>query len=435
MKCSIFKALSVVYLLVSPLVPGVQAQTADAASAAQQRMTLRQVLQAANHNLDVALARITLAAAQSDIAAADHAPLPSLSAKIGSIDLQNGIGAGNILYGKRVDKGIGIDWTWERGNKRKLRVAAAQRSAQAAQADVQDVQSQQMLTAATAYFDLSSAQERVAQVQAIAAATAQISATAARRLQAGDTSRQEVLRLEIESQRAQADVLTALNDRSRANLALAQLLGMSQSTTLVADPLEQSPQTTQEVDTAAWARIEQQIEQRADVRAAQERVAAARAALESANAQKKSDITWGASFDHYPGTSNRLVELRMQIPLQLGYQYQGEIARAQTQIDAAEISLDKTRRSALIEMQKLNAEATSTAQRQQVYLREILPRAQTVAQQAEFAYSKGAMALTDLIDARRTLRTTQLEALAARADHAKAALALQIRSQAIDSFL
>ena len=40
---------------------------------------------------------------------------------------------------------------------------------------------------------------------------------------------------------------------------------------------------------------------------------------------------------------------------------------------------------------------------------------------AELAYSKGATSLTDLIDARRTLRTTLLEAIAARTDYAKAA--------------
>jgi cobalt-zinc-cadmium efflux system outer membrane protein len=50
-----------------------------------------------------------------------------------------------------------------------------------------------------------------------------------------------------------------------------------------------------------------------------------------------------------------------------------------------------------------------------------------VAEGAEMAYSKGAMSLTDLLDARRVLRTTQIEALAARTDAAKAAGAWQLR--------
>ena len=46
---------------------------------------------------------------------------------------------------------------------------------------------------------------------------------------------------------------------------------------------------------------------------------------------------------------------------------------------------------------------------------------------AEFAYNKGAMSLTELIDARRTLRTILIEDLAARTDHAKAAQAWKLR--------
>jgi cobalt-zinc-cadmium efflux system outer membrane protein len=59
----------------------------------------------------------------------------------------------------------------------------------------------------------------------------------------------------------------------------------------------------------------------------------------------------------------------------------------------------------------------------------ILPRARKVAQMAELAYSKGAMSLTELIDARRTLRTILIEDIAARTDHAKAAQAWVIRQE------
>jgi cobalt-zinc-cadmium efflux system outer membrane protein len=46
---------------------------------------------------------------------------------------------------------------------------------------------------------------------------------------------------------------------------------------------------------------------------------------------------------------------------------------------------------------------------------------------AELAYSRGALPLVDLIDARRTLRTVLLEEVAARADHARAWTAWQLR--------
>jgi len=166
------------------------------------------------------------------------------------------------------------------------------------------------------------------------------------------------------------------------------------------------------------------------VRAAQARVQSAQAALDNSTALRRSDITWGASYDHYPGTSTALMELRMQMPLQWGYSYQGEIARANAQLAQAQDGLEKIRRQARAELQRLQQEALNTALRARTYETDILPRARKVADGAELAYSKGAMSLTDLLDARRTLRATLLEALTARADYAKAAGAWQLRTQA-----
>jgi cobalt-zinc-cadmium efflux system outer membrane protein len=397
-------------------------------------VTLAQALKAAHNNFDVALARSAAAAALADVLTADHAPLPTLSAKFSAMDLQNGIGGGSILGDKRIDKGIGIDWTWERGNKRGLRTRAAQRNASAAQSDLEDMQIQQLLTASAAFFDLTAAQERVIQVEAIAAGTAQIASTAARRVKAGDLAHQDALRLEIESERAKGDVLAATLERQRAALVLASLLGVDAAApaqtlqtqgswptpgaaTVDADPTDSAMQ--------AW------VDARPDLHAAMERVVAAQAALEGAGAQKKSDITWGVSLDHFPGTSTSLLELRMQMPLQFGYQFQGETGRAQAQLTAAQDALDKARRAAALELQGMNAQLQSVARRSQSFEQDILPRARQVAAQAELAYAKGALALNDLLDARRTLRATGLDALAARADHAKAVTAWRLRTQPI----
>ena len=415
-------------------------------------LTLAQALRAARNNVDVALARSAAVAAQADVLAADHAPAPTLSAKLSSIDLQNGIGAGNLLGDKRIDKGIGVDWTYERGNKRALRTQAAQRGASAAEADLEDTQMQQMLAAAGAFFDLSAAQERIAQVEANAAGTAQIASTAARRVTAGDLARQDALRLEIEAERAKGDVLTVKLERQRAALALASLLGAgagpAQALQTQADwpplaPTGPTPAATAypsggdamigsgltDGSLQAW------VDARPDVRAAGERVEAARAAQAGASALKKADITWGVSFDHFPGTSTRQLELRLQMPLQFGYQFQGETGRAQALLTAAQDMLDKARRVATLDLQGLMAQLQSGALRSRSYQQDILPRAAQVAAQAEFAYTKGALNLADLLDARRTLRTTGLEALAARTDHAKAATAWRLRTQPMAALL
>lgn len=412
------------FFLLSSLLLALPALAQAPASAA---VSLEQALQAARNNLDVALGRNALAAARADVVSANRAPFPVLTAKLGQMDLQNGIGDGNFMTDKRVDKSIGLDWTWERGNKRELRTLTAERAAAAAQSDLDDIRTQQLLAVQAGFYDLLAAQERLAQVALIERSAAQLATTAQKRVQAGDLAAQDAARTEIEAQRARSDVQLAELDRRRAALTLWQ------STGLPTPPDQLQARTDWPAlngDMAVAHSLDALVDARPDVRAAQARLQAAQAALDSSTAQRRSDITWGASYDHYPGTSTALIELRMQMPLQWGYSYQGEIARASAQLAQAQDVLEKIRRQARAELQRLQQEALNTAQRALTYEADILPRARRVAQGAELAYSKGAMSLTDLLDARRTLRATLLDALAARTDYAKAAGAWQLRTQA-----
>ncbi|MFD1840716.1 TolC family protein [Paracidovorax cattleyae] len=388
--------------------------------------TLSQALAAARDNSEVNQARQELAGARADVLSADHAPLPNLVTKAASIDLQHGPGPGNVFTRKRIDKSIGIDWTWERGDKRALRKKAAESTANAAEADVEDTQVQQLQAALSAYYDLLAAQDRLAEVTAIERSLADVAGMADRRVKAGDLSVQDASRTRIEAERARADTRAAEQAQGDAALALAQVTGSTGSRLQAVDTpwptLAGDPPAT-DADLAAWA------ETRADVRAALARAQAAQASLDGANALRKSDWTVGTSIDHFPGTSTRQVELRLQMPLQWGYQYQGEIGRAQADYAKAQDALDNTRRLALLDLQRLRQTQESAARRAADYDQGVLPRARQVADSAELAYRKGAIALTDLLDAQRTLRATLLDALAARADYAKARGAWLLRTR------
>ncbi|MBS0294049.1 MAG: TolC family protein [Proteobacteria bacterium] len=387
-------------------------------------LTLVQALTAARDNSDVALARHAAEAARADVRSADHAPIPVLTTKAASMDLQHGLGPGNALTRKRIDKSIGIDWTWERGNKRALRTLAAQRASDAAESDVQEMQTQQLQAALAAYYDLLAAQERLDETREIERGMVELSRVARLRVQAGDLARQDAERTRIEAERAHADTQLAELAHEQAALALAQLTARGPGLQACAcDWPAHIEGPAPGADLQAWA------EARADVRAALARTQAAQAGLDNAMALRKADVTIGASYDHYPGTSNRLVELRAQIPLHWGYDFEGEIGRAQAELSAAQEALDKTRRLALLDLQSLQQQAANAARRAAGYEAGILPRAREVAQSAELAYTKGAISLTDLLDARRTLRATLLEALAARADYAKAQGSWLLRTQ------
>ena len=414
----------------SAIVLAIVASCAFGSSAlAQAPISLREVLRAVNESAEVRLARQAQAGAEADVLSADHAPLPVLSSKLSQIDLQNGLGAGDWLGRKRIDKSVGIDWTYERGDKRLHRTSAAKSLVAAAAAETQETQLQQMLAAQAAYFDWLAARERVQMATAMEAASRESVNAAQTRLKAGDLSQQDASRIEIDAARVGVDKSSAQLDLARAVIALAQVTRRRDLAAASAGPVEWPVVTNYTPDlTVADEAASALIAIRGDVKASRERLSAAMSSLDGAYALQKVDPTWGISFDHYPGTSTRLIELRVQIPLTWGYRYQGEAARAQSDLKQAELTVERVLRDARTELLRLQEEALAMARRTASFDKDIVPRASQVASQAEFAYKRGALSLTDLLDARRSLRTTQLDALAARADLAKARTALILRT-------
>ncbi|MCX7263274.1 MAG: TolC family protein [Burkholderiales bacterium] len=406
------------------------AQTIPAAHPATAgTLSLAQVLEAAKLNATARISQQDLAAAKSDILSANRAPLPIFSAK--ATDPANsssgatgaGLPAGN--FPRRTYKSLGLDWTYERGGKRALRTEAAQLNAQAAQAEYAETQILQQMMAKDLYFDLLSAQERTQHLNAIAVAAEATANSAKVRNKAGDLSAQDMMRVEIDAERAMSDYRKSLLDEKRASLNLIQSLSMASAQTVVLSkdwpqvsnmPLQQSQSLND------W------ISGRPDVLAYQLRVQASQALLENAKALGKIDPTIGVSVDSNPSTQKRLTELRVQFPLQMKSTYDGEIGRASAQYFQAQTQWEQAKLNAEAEWQSMREAYATSMARHTIYVQDILPRAQKVLAQAELAYAKGAIPLVDLLDARRTLKTSLLEALEVQAEHAKTFTALQLRA-------
>ncbi|MGV1044989.1 TolC family protein [Limnohabitans sp.] len=386
---------------------------------------LQEVLQAARQSPEVLAAQRAVNAARAEVLSADRAPAPTLSAGVASIDLQNGNGSGSFWSQKRIDKSLGLDWTWERGNKRALRTETAAHSANAAQAESQEVLLLQQINAQAAFYDLLAAQQRLQAVQAIGQSAKQLAHSAQLRLKAGDLSAQDAARIQIEAERSRAEEQSAALDRQQAVWALSQFTGLAvpRGGWQVQGEWPASTADTAQAD----ALLETLIEQRPDVIAARERLAAAQTALQSAQALRQADPSIGTSFDHFPGTSTRLMALRISMPLNGWQRFDGDIARALAQEEQSQALLQKTLLQAHADLGALVQARQISAQRLQIFESSILIQATQVAAQAETAYNKGGLTLTDLLDARRTLKTIQLEALVARNAHAKALGAWQLR--------
>ncbi len=385
---------------------------------ALEQLTLRQAeILFTERNREVRLANRAVEGAEADILTAGALPNPSLSIGSSQISPSAGVGSGS-LRDKRIDTVIGLSQLFERGNKRELRTGAAQFTATASRGDRAEVERQQKMALYGAYYDLALAQEKLRISSETAAAFEKTSDAARLRLKAGDIAPTELARISVDALRAQNDARTARADQERSQLALAYLIGTDREAARIhaadAWPDVQLPADVPE--------IEHLLDGRADVQAARARVGAAEKVRELAHALRTRDITAGIQYERFPGdpSSNNSYGFFVSVPLFTSYYYEGEIRRAEADLDAARDNLERVRALALGEIAKSRSDLQSAAERVKRFREVLLNAAEKAANGAEFAYTRGAIGVMDLLDARRQLYATRLEAVTVQADYAKA---------------
>jgi cobalt-zinc-cadmium efflux system outer membrane protein len=360
-----------------------------------------------NHSHELELARLQVEGARFDELTAAARPNPILSVQ-SIAPLTNKDVNGN-------DTILGLSQLIERGGKRELRQALAQRATRASEQDWSEVMRAQGVTVMQAYYDLKLAQEILAIDQGMAELYRGSLMATSKRWKEGDVPASDVTRLKVEVARMENQVRQDLNALRQAQSALAYYLGMSMQDAAALEATDPWPAmiATQRLG------IEERLEKRPDVRAAQERLEGARTALELARAQLTRDVTVGVSAERHPLVANT-VGVQVSVPLFTNYQYQGEIGKAQTLLTQAQRQIAQVMDRARQEIAQAQSDLETAQDRLLRYENGLLADAERAAINAEFAFQHGASSLVELLDARRTYLATQIEAVSARADHAKA---------------
>ena len=346
-------------------------------------------------------------------------PNPTLSLNTLSISSNPGTGPGPLNQ-KRVDTVLRIDQPFERGNKRELRMDAAEGLERAARGDSLDVLRTQLAQLRGAYYDLKQAEEKVTVLAETAQLFSRTLSAAQSRLKAGDLAAAEVAKVQVDYERAQNDARASQAELARARITLAYLIGEDRA----ADELHAAdPWPGRErPDPAAVERaIAQAADTRPDVIAAKARVAAAEKLRDLAKSQQTRDITLGAQYDHFPGAiPSNSIGFGISLPLFTGNDFSGDIQRAEVDRYAALDALDRARAIAGNDIRRAASDLAASSDRVERYDSTLLDAAQRTAQAVEFAFQRGATSVLEVLDARRTLRAVRLEALAARTEYAKA---------------
>ena len=334
-----------------------------------------------------------------------------------------------IASNTKADTVFRIDQPFERGNKRELRLDAAAGLQRAAVTDSLDVLRQQLAAVRGAYFDLKLAQERAQVLAETAQLFSGTLSAAQRRLKAGDLAPADVAKVQVDYERSQNDARVAQADFNRAQIALAYLIGAERE----AQDLRAGDPWPTPVRADAQA-LDQAIEARPDVVAARQRVEAAEKLRDLARAQRTRDITVGAQYEYYPGNvPANSVGFGVAVPLFTGYDYSGDIQKAEVDRYAAMDTLARARAVAMNELRRAAEDLNAAADRLERFDASLLNAANQSAQASEFAFSRGAISVLEVLDARRTLRAVRLDALAARNDHAKALAAWRAAQASVQS--
>ncbi|MCA3178476.1 MAG: TolC family protein [Burkholderiaceae bacterium] len=368
-------------------------------------------------NRDLRVALRATESALADVRVAGQRPNPTLSAGIGNVNPQLGLGGANNPLDYPLDYIARLDQTFERGGKRGLRIESAEQAWSASRWNAADTLRRQQLALAQAWIALWGAQERVRLQQDVLELFRRALDAAQRRLKAGDIAAADVSRIELDMRRAEAERTVADGELVAARNAIASLLAI--------DPPGAGPRATEPwpaTDAAGAPLLAPGEAERPDLQAARAQQAAADAQSRLARSQRTRDVTIGVQAERYapPAGGGWLLGAFVSVPLFVNHRYEGEIARAEADREVASENRARIELQARAEQRRLlDARAAARARRERIE-RDALPLAEKVAANAELAWRKGAGTVLELLDALRQLRALQIEALQARLDDDRA---------------
>jgi cobalt-zinc-cadmium efflux system outer membrane protein len=379
--------------------------------------------QALDANHDVRIARMAVDGARAGVMQADTRPNPTLSWNGASYSPTRGLGSGNP-GSKYVDQILRVDQTFERGDKRALRVSVAQKQLLGKAADLDEQRRETLQAARNAYIDLLLAEKRVDVIADTQRSYEDSLDAAGKRVRAGDLALADLQRLKVEVLRARTEREAAAADRVHAQVALANLIAYDDDASVLRSD-GRWPTFVGDVRVAARA-ARDLVEERPDVVSARLAVDAAAKAVELARSQRTRDITFGVQIERYPGPegTGNTIGLGVSIPLFFGNDYRGDIGHAVSDQQIAEETAAKVRDAGVAQIATALQDLDTAERKVSTYQDGLLDAARAAANASDFAFGRGAIGIMDVLDSRRILLETRLDALAAEADYARAQAAV-----------
>jgi cobalt-zinc-cadmium efflux system outer membrane protein len=368
------------------------------------QVTLDEAIQMAlQHNHSLLAARTTIQQNEAQEITANLRPNPTLFTDWEYLPLEKVSGGLADYLHNSTEGDIGISYLFERGKKRQHRLQAAKDATAVTRSQVADNERGLTFQVASLFFNVQLAQSTLELSQQDLKSFQKTVDISELQNKSGSISENDYLKIKLQLLQFETDVQQALLSKIQALSDLRQLLGYESVSRDydVIGPFDYQPLTVQ-LDTLQT----RAIENRPDLRAAQQGVTAANSQYLLAKADGKVDVTAGANYSHVNGIS--AVTFNVSVPLPIFDRNQGEIARTGFAITQAQQQQLFARGQVMTDVKDAYEGLQTNDIVVQFYRSGYLDVAQKSRDISEYAYRRGAASLLDFLDAERSYRTTEL---------------------------
>ncbi len=410
LRCSVALVPLFFFEFVKAQSPPAQAQSspAQAIRLAQnpgaQTISLDDAIQMAiQHNHSLLAAQTTIQQSQAEETTANLRPNPVLlgDAQFLPVFQPDQFSADYLDDSAQFD--LGISYLFERGKKRQHRLAAAKDVTAETRSQVTDNERTLTFNVASEFIAVELAESTLDLAnQDLKSYQNTVDITQAR-YKAGDIGEDDLLKIKLQFLQFQMDVSQAELARTQGLSDLRQLIGYESvgPDYDVAGSFDYQPMKGSLEDFQATA-----LQDRPDLRAAQQGLTAANSQYELQKAIGKRDVTGQINYTHIADLNQ--ISLFGQIQLPIFDRNQGEIARSGFAITQAQEQEKFANGQVLTDVRDAYESARANDQIVTLYRSGYLDQAKQSRDIADFAYRHGAASLLDYLDAERTYRTTQL---------------------------
>lgn len=368
------------------------------------RISLDEAIQmAVQHNHVLLAARNTVQQAQAEEMTANLRPNPALTVDWEYLPFFTPASFTADYLHDSTEADFGLSYLFERGHKRQRRLQAAKDITAVTRSQVADNERQLTFQVATLFFNAQLAESTLSLAQQDLKSFQQTVDIGEREFKTGAISENDYLKIQLQLLQYQGDLEQALVAREQSLSDLRQLLGYESVGT---DYDVEASFNYQPIKLGLEDLQLKALQDRPDLRAAQQGVTAAGSqyALEKANG--KQDITGAFTYSHV--NSINTGTLLVSVPLPFFNRNQGEIERTRLAITQTQELQLAANGQVLTDVKDAYEGFQSNDRVVQLYLSRYLAVAEKSRDISEYSYHRGATALLDFLDSERTYRSVQL---------------------------